>query len=68
MSSFRLGFKQLILAFLLSITPSSPDRMKKNLSSTMKKMSAGRIELPTNGLKGRCSTIELRARVRGLIF
>ncbi len=32
------------------------------------KVSAERIELSTNGLKGRCSTIELRARVKGLIF
>ena len=37
-------------------------------SKIKQKMSAERIELSTNGLKGRCSTIELRARVKGLIF
>jgi hypothetical protein len=31
-------------------------------------MSAGRLELPTNGLKGHCSTIELRAHIVQVII
>lgn len=41
---------------------------KKSPTLESETVSAGRLELPTNGLKGHCSSIELRARTAGLIL
>ena len=43
------------------------DEILFNVFTFKRKVSAGRLELPTNGLKGHCSTIELRTQAKTIV-